>query len=94
MRDADPTYKPRLRVSIVTARNAPAHERAVRTLQRWGVTVNDAFFLGGIDKGWILEVMRPHIFFDDPEAHLQSTAAFATSGHVPYGVTNQATEVS
>ncbi|SKC51792.1 5'-nucleotidase [Krasilnikoviella flava] len=94
VRDADPTYQPRLRVSIVTARNAPAHERAVRTLQQWGVTVNDAFFLGGIDKGRILEVMRPHIFFDDQEAHLLSTAAFAPSVHVPYGVTNQASDVS
>ena len=39
------SYQRRVRVSIVTARNAPAHERAVRSLKDWGVRVNDAFFL-------------------------------------------------
>jgi 5'-nucleotidase len=89
-RDADPSYEPRLRVSIVTARNAPAHERAIRTLQEWGVTVNDAFFLGGIDKGTILRVMKPHIFFDDQKSHLTSASAYAASVHIPYGIANEA----
>lgn len=84
----DPSYRPRLRVSIVTARNAPAHERAINTLEEWGVTVNDAFFLGGIDKGAILEVMRPDIYFDDQEGHLESTSKYAASVHIPYGIAN------
>ncbi len=82
-------YKPRLRVSIVTARNAPAHERAVNTLEEWGVTVNDAFFLGGIDKGNILKVMRPDIYFDDQVGHLESTSKHAASVHIPYGIANE-----
>ena len=85
----NPDYQPRLRVSIVTARNAPAHERAVNTLEEWGVTVNDAFFLGGIDKGAILKVMRPDIYFDDQKGHLESTSRYAASVHIPYGVANE-----
>jgi 5'-nucleotidase len=85
----DSTYSPRLRVSIVTARNAPAHERAVNTLEEWGVTANDAFFLGGIDKGSILQVMRPDIYFDDQENHLESTSRYAASVHIPYGIANE-----
>ncbi|WDH78807.1 5'-nucleotidase [Microbacterium esteraromaticum] len=86
---SDKTYAPRLRVSIVTARNAPAHERAVNTLSEWGVTVNDAFFLGGIDKGTVLEVMRPDIYFDDQQSHLESTSKHAASVLIPYGVANE-----
>ena len=82
-------YKPRLRVSIVTARNAPAHERAVNTLEEWGLTVNDAFFLGGIDKGAVLKVMRPDIYFDDQQSHLESTSRFAASVLIPYGIANE-----
>jgi 5'-nucleotidase len=51
-RKVDPKYKNRLRVSIVTARNAPSHERAINTLKSWGVMANDAFFLGGVEKNW------------------------------------------
>lgn len=86
---SDKTYQPRLRVSIVTARNAPAHERAITTLEEWGVTVNDAFFLGGIDKGSVLEVMRPDIYFDDQASHLESTSRFAASVLIPYGIANE-----
>ena len=87
-RASDPDYRIRVHVSIVTARSAPAHERAVASLKAWGVTVNDAFFLGGIDKGTILGVLRPHIFFDDQEGHLEETARYAPSVHVPFGVLN------
>lgn len=86
---AEPGYKPRLRISLVTARSAPAHERAVRSLREWGVTVNDAFFLGGIEKSKVLEVMRPHIFFDDQTTHLTPAAGFVAGVHVPYGVANE-----
>lgn len=84
----DENYSRRLRVSIVTARSAPAHERAVTSLKAWGVTVNDAFFLGGIDKGAIMRVLKPHIFFDDQKTHLLSTAKAAPSVHVPFGNAN------
>ncbi len=88
-RAEDPAYEIRLHVSIVTARAAPAHLRAVHSLKSWGVTVNDAFFLGGIDKGKIMEILRPHIFFDDQTTNLQRTADSTPSVHVPFGVTNK-----
>lgn len=88
----DPEYKRRVHVAIVTARNAPSHERMVRTLQSWGVRVNDAFFLGGISKDRILRVLKPHIFFDDQKRHLQGSADEIPSVHVPFGVTNEGVE--
>src|SRR5207248_2388081 len=66
-RATNPNYRIRLHVSIVTARNAPSHQRAVASLKAWGVTVNDAFFLGGIDKGAVISILKPHIFFDDQQ---------------------------
>lgn len=86
----NPAYKNRIRVSIVTARNAPSHERALNTLKSWGVMANDAFFLGGIEKGKVLAVLKPHIFFDDQSGHLKSASAVVPSVHIPFGITNQA----
>ncbi|MEU6950038.1 5'-nucleotidase [Streptomyces sp. NPDC046316] len=88
-RQRDAEYRIRLHVSLVTARNAPAHERAVMSLKQWGVTVNDAFFLGGIDKGEIMKVLKPHIFFDDQASHLASTSRTTPSVHVPFGKINE-----
>jgi len=87
---ANLTYENRLRVSIVTARNAPSHERALNTLKSWGVMANDAFFLGGIEKRRVLQVLKPHIFFDDQSGHLKSTSTVVPSVHIPFGVTNRA----
>lgn len=84
----DPNYKNRLRVSIVTARNAPSHERAINTLKSWGVMANDAFFLGGVEKRLVLDVLQPHIFFDDQSRHLATASEVAPSVHIPFGITN------
>ncbi|MFJ4619310.1 5'-nucleotidase [Streptomyces sp. NPDC088812] len=88
-RREDADYAIRVHVSIVTARNAPAHERAVLSLNNWGVTVNDAFFLGGVDKSSVMDVLRPHIFFDDQVSHLEGTSRTTPSVHIPFGVVNQ-----
>jgi 5'-nucleotidase len=87
-READPDYEPRLRLAIVTARNAPAHERVVTTLREWGIEVDEVFFLGGIDKSRILKEFRPHIFFDDQMAHIEGTSRLVPSVHVPFGIAN------
>lgn len=86
----DPEYRARVHVAIVTARNAPSHERAVASLKRWGVRVNDAFFLGGVEKARVLGILKPHIFFDDQKGHLEGAAKVAPSVHVPFGVINEA----
>lgn len=79
-------YTPRVRVAMVTARQAPAHERAVATLRSWNVQVNDAFFLGGIEKARVLSVLAPHIYFDDQIGHLEPAQGTVASVLVPYGV--------
>ena len=42
--EKDASYQRILKTAIVTARNAPAHERVVASLKEWGVEVDDAFF--------------------------------------------------
>jgi 5'-nucleotidase len=81
-------HVPRLRTAIVTARSAPAHKRVVTTLRSWGIEVDEVFFLGGIAKGRVLREFKPHIFFDDQLAHIQSAAGATPSAHVPFGVAN------
>ncbi|WP_316668294.1 5'-nucleotidase [uncultured Propionibacterium sp.] len=86
--EKDINYVRRVRVSLVTARNAPAHERAVRSLQEWGVKVDDAFFLGGLDKTDVLNQLRPHMFFDDQLKNLESAELTAPAVHIPFGIRN------
>ncbi|MBR4045934.1 MAG: 5'-nucleotidase [Alistipes sp.] len=86
--EEDSEYRRRLKISIVTARNAPAHERVVNTLKSWGVEVTEAFFLGGISKDRVLEIMRPHIFFDDQMSHLDHLKN-VPAVHIPMGITNE-----
>lgn len=73
-----------LRISIVTARNAPSHMRVIRTLRNWGVYVDEAYFLGGLSKDKVLKAFGAHIFFDDQETHLESSSKVVPSGKVPY----------
>lgn len=88
-KQSDPAYTPKIRVAIATARNAPAHERVVATLRNLDIVVDEAFFLGGIDKDRVLKIFRPHIFFDDQLGHIEGVARIAPSVHVPFGVRNQ-----
>ena len=81
------TYKPMLKTAIVTARNAPVHTRMINTLNSWGIDINEAFFLGGIDKSRVLNVMRPHIYFDDQMGHLDHLDKIPAV-HIPFGVVN------
>ncbi|MDO5092660.1 MAG: 5'-nucleotidase [Propionibacteriaceae bacterium] len=87
----DPEYQRQLRVALVTARSAPAHERAINSLRVWGLRVDDAFFLGGREKAPVLEVLRPHLFFDDQRRHLDQAAGRTPSVHVPFGICNAPT---
>jgi len=85
---SDPNYQPILQTSIITARMAPAHERVVTTLKSWGVSVDQVFFLGGIEKARILNVLNPHIFFDDQMLHLEKLVNIPAV-HVPFGIANK-----
>jgi len=78
----------RIRTALVTARSAPAHDRAIRTLMSWEIEVDEAMFLGGLEKGPFLRVFEPDFYFDDQLAHVHSAALAGPSGHVDAGVTN------
>ncbi len=79
----------RIRTALVTARSAPAHERAIRTLMDWNIEVDEAMFLGGLAKGEFLREFEPDFFFDDQTGHIESAAQHVPSGHVASGVSNQ-----
>lgn len=78
-----------IRTALVTARSAPAHERVVRTLRAWNIRIDEALFLGGLDKGPFLKAFGADIFFDDQSSHVESARQHVTAGHVPYGVANE-----
>ena len=79
----------RIRTALVTARSAPAHERAVRTLMDWHIGVDEAMFLGGLPKGPFLKEFQPDFFFDDQAGHCESASLAGPAGQVLSGVTNR-----
>ena len=83
----DEKYEKILKTAIITARNAPAHERVVTTLKYHGIEVDEAFFLGGIEKRKVLNVIKPHIFFDDQKIHLKELTSIPAV-HIPFGIAN------
>ncbi|MGE8446870.1 MAG: 5'-nucleotidase [Comamonas sp.] len=78
----------RIRTALVTARSAPAHERAIRTLMDWNIGVDETMFLGGLAKGEFLREFEPDFFFDDRTGHVTSAAAHVPAGHVSSGISN------
>jgi len=78
----------RIRTALVTARSAPAHERAIRTLMNWNIEVDEAMFLGGLPKGEFLREFEPDFFFDDQTGHVRSASQHVPSGHVASGISN------
>lgn len=87
----DPTYIPLLKISIVTARNAPSHKRVINTMRAWGISINEAFFMGGVEKANVLRILKPHIFFDDQKLHLKSSSELP-SVHIPFGIANKSVD--
>ncbi len=74
-----------VRIALVTSRNSPSEMRVIKTLRSWGVQVDEAFFLGGVDKTRFLKAFNPHIFFDDMDVHLERAASCVPTAKVPYG---------
>ena len=86
----EPAQGMRIRTALVTARSAPAHERAIRTLMDWNVEIDEAMFLGGLPKGEFLREFEPDFFFDDQTGHVDSASAHVPAGHVASGIANPA----
>ena len=74
---------PKIRTALVTARAGPAQERVIRTLRTWGIDINEAFFLGGVQKGAVLKAFGAHMFFDDHRGHCEDAAQYVPTGRVP-----------
>ena len=87
--DASGAVKMKLRTALVTARSAPAHERAIRTLMDWHIDVDEAMFLGGLAKGPFLREFEPDFYFDDQTRHVESASVHVPAGHVPHGIANE-----
>lgn len=73
-----------IRTALVTARNAPAHERVIRTFRAWDVRTDEVFFLGGIEKSEVLKAFGANIFFDDQTTHTDPASKKVPSARVPY----------
>lgn len=82
MQNQYPADQAPIRTALVTARSAPAHERVIRTLQAWDVRIDEAFFLGGMDKSQVLQAFGAHIFFDDNEANTREAAKVVLAARV------------
>ncbi len=84
-----PSEQSPIRTALITARAAPAHERVIRTLREWNIRIDEALFLGGMDKGAFLKAFGADIFFDDQKRHCDSAREHVATGHVPHGVANE-----
>lgn len=84
-----PSEQSPIRTALITARAAPAHERVIRTLREWNIRIDEALFLGGMDKGAFLKAFGADIFFDDQKTHCDSAREHVATGHVPHGVANE-----
>jgi 5'-nucleotidase len=61
----------------------------IRTLRAWNIRIDEAFFLGGLDKGDVLRAFGADIFFDDQRTHIESAVRHGAAGHVPHGIANE-----
>ncbi len=90
--EQDQEYQKILHTAIITARSAPAHERAINTLKSWNVSVDELLLLGGISKSRTLSIMKPHLFIDDQRAHLDESLENVPMVHLPFGIANEETK--
>ncbi len=72
-----------IRTAIATARSAPSHERVIRTFRSWGVRIDEAHFLGGMDKTAVLKAFGANIFFDDNEDNIKAASNIVLAAKVP-----------
>lgn len=89
IRAENPEAKKMMRIALVTARGVAAHERVLKTLRTWGLSVDEAHFVAGLDKGRFLRAFGADMFFDDQVKHVDMASEFVPSGHVPSGVANE-----
>ncbi|MEA1880672.1 MAG: 5'-nucleotidase [Campylobacterota bacterium] len=72
-----------IKTSLITARDFTTFERVIRTFNAWNVRVDEAFFLGGVEKRSVIKAFKADIFFDDQDVHLSKTSKKIPSAKVP-----------
>lgn len=82
-----------IRTALITAREAPAHERVIKTLRAWDIRLDESLFLGGRDKAAFLRAFGADVFFDDRLQNCEGASAHTAAGHVPHGVVNAGEDV-
>ena len=55
-----------------------------KTLRAWNVRVDEAFFLGGVEKKDVLAAFGAQIFFDDQSVHAEPASQVVPAAVVPY----------
>ena len=73
----------RVRITVITARAAPAHERVIRTLRRWDTLFDEVHFVGHRAKAPFLAAAGVHIYFDDRTAQIEAASRLVLAGRVP-----------
>uniref|UniRef100_A0AAX7V219 Cytosolic 5'-nucleotidase 1A n=1 Tax=Astatotilapia calliptera TaxID=8154 RepID=A0AAX7V219_ASTCA len=65
---------------LVTSRGAEdcGGDRALNTLRTWGLELDEPVLLGGANKGPTLQRIKPHIFFDDQQRHVDAALEVGT----------------
>jgi len=84
IQQAFPMEEAPIKTALITARNFSTFERVIRTFDAWDVRVDEAFFLGGVEKKKIVRSFGADIFFDDQDVHLDATSIKTPSAKVPY----------
>lgn len=80
-----PIHGNMLKLALITARGAPAHERALKTLHSWGVDMDEAVYAAGMEKGPFVSAFKADVFFDDAIGNIESAARCnIAAGHVPW----------
>jgi 5'-nucleotidase len=79
----DAAGRSKVRIAVVTARNAPAHARVVHTLRQWRTPADEVHFVGRNTKAPFLQAFGADIFFDDQIGHIEKAERVVPSGQVP-----------
>lgn len=78
-----PDRTSRLRIVMVTARSALAHERVIRTLRRWSLLFDEIHFVGNRRKAPFLVAAAADVYFDDRTEQVEAASHAVAAGLAP-----------
>ncbi len=84
-----PTTNNPIRTALITARSTPSHKQVIHTMRKYGIRINESFFLSGLEKGIFLKEFSTDIFFEYQYQHCQSTSKYVPTGDVPNSISSQ-----